>query len=155
MIGEAEMYRKSDARNRQQEYAMELQQQMQQKQMARRMPEIDHAPAQNRPQGAGGGLMIGEAASQRESDARNRQQEYAMELQQQMREKDLAKRMQANVGGGVGMQQDAQARMAPANQQRSFEIEARNRQQEYAMELQQQMREKEQFNRMQHLGISM
>jgi hypothetical protein len=45
--------------------------------------------------------------------------------------------------------------MAPANQQRSFEIEARNRQQEYAMELQQQMREKEQFNRMQHLGISM
>ena len=148
--------RGSDARNRQQEYAMELQQQMQQKQMARRMPEIDHAPAQNRPQGAGGGLMIGEAASQRESDARNRQQEYAMELQQQMREKDLAKRMQANVGGGVGMQQDAQARMAaPSHQQRSFEIEARNRQQEYAMELQQQMREKEQSNRMQHFGTGM
>ena len=144
-----------EPRNRQQEYAMELQQQMQQKQMARRMPEIDSAPAQNRQQGAGGGLMIGEAASQRESDARNRQQEYAMELQQQMREKELAKRMHAVVGGGGGMQQDAQPRMAPANQQRSFEIEARNRQQEYAMELQQQMREKEQFNRMQHLGISM
>ena len=79
-----------------------------------------------------------------------------MELQQQMREKDLAKRMQANVGGGVGMQQDAQARMAaPSQQQRSFEMEARNRQQEYAMELQQQMREKEQSNRMQHFGTGM
>jgi hypothetical protein len=44
---------------------------------------------------------------------------------------------------------------APSQQQRSFEMEARNRQQEYAMELQQQMREKEQSNRMQHFGTGM
>ena len=145
MIGEGASQRESDARSRQQEYAMELQQQMQQKQQARRMPDIDSAAAQNRMQGAGGGLMIGEGASQRESDARSRQQEYAMELQQQMREKELAKRIQL-VGG---MQQDAHARMAPpSNQQRSFEIDARSRQQEYAMELQQQMREKDKTNRM-------
>jgi hypothetical protein len=36
----------------------------------------------------------------------------------------------------------------PPNQQRSFESEARSRQQEYAMELQQQMREKDKTGRM-------
>jgi hypothetical protein len=140
-----------DARSRQQEYAMELQQQMQQKQMARRMPDIDSAAAHGRLQGAGGGggggLMLGEGASQREADARSRQQEYAMELQQQMREKELAKRMQGGAGGG--MQHDTDGRMGPpqSQQQRSFEADARSRQQEYAMELQQQMRERETSNR--------
>jgi hypothetical protein len=140
MIGEGASQRESDARSRQQEYAMELQQQMQQKQQARRMPDIDSVAAQSRAQGAGGGFMIGEGASQRESDARSRQQEYAMELQQQMREKELAKKIHA----GGGMQQDAHSRIAPASiPQRSFDNDARSRQQEYAMELQQQMREKE------------
>ena len=95
--------------------------------------------------------MIGEGASQRESDARSRQQEYAMELQQQMREKELAKKMHA----GGGMQQDAHARIAPASvPQRSFDNDARSRQQEYAMELQQQMRQRDISNRTQ-MGLGM
>ena len=71
-----------------------------------------------------------------------------MELQQQMREKELAKRMQGGAGGG--MQHDADGRVGPpqSQQQRSFEADARSRQQEYAMELQQQMRERETSNRL-------
>jgi hypothetical protein len=73
-----------------------------------------------------------------------------MELQQQMRDKELAKRMQSGVGASGGVQQDADPRMAPqSNQQRSFDNEARSRQQEYAMELQQQMRQREISNRTQ------